>query len=483
MSNAIVWFRRDLRLQDNPALFHALNQGHRIIPIYIDAPAEEAPWQPGAASRWWLHHSLQALDNVLQEKLSRLLFFQGNSERILLELIGLTQASAVYWNRLYEPALIARDLQIQTKLQQQGIVVETFPGYLLHEPWSIQNRSQQPYQVFTPFWKTCQRVDLSKQLPLPMPQSLNPPLKWPNYLNLNDFNLLPRLNWAEKLSAFWQPGEMGALQRLQTWCQGTISDYAEQRDFPAIDGVSRLSPHLHFGEVSPRQVLGACEYALHHLQARVRGVASFERQLYWREFAYHLLYHFPNTPHQPLRPAFKNFPWRHHDETLLAAWQQGKTGYPLIDAGMRELWTTGWMHNRVRMVVASFLTKNVAIPWQEGAWWFWDTLVDANLANNTLGWQWVAGCGADAAPYYRIFNPLLQSTRFDVEGEYLQRWVPELAHLPAQYRHNPWAIPEKKRHLQIALDYPQPIIDYEQSRREALAAYEKMKLEARSPKL
>jgi deoxyribodipyrimidine photo-lyase len=475
MSNVIIWFRRDLRLQDNLALSYAIGEGYNIIPIYIYAPAEEAPWQPGAASRWWLHHSLRALNSALQQKLSQLLFFQGKSQEILLDLIQLTRASAVYWNRLYEPTLIERDRKIQMELQQRGIIVHTFPGYLLHEPWHIQNRSNQPYQVFTPFWKTCQRVDLNKQLPLPAPGRLNPPKKWPQCLDLNEFNLLPCPNWAEKFSVFWQPGEAGAWQRLQAWCQGAISDYAELRDFPSTTGVSRLSPHLHFGELSPRQVLGASEYALYHLQARVRGVASFERQLYWREFAYHLLYHFPHTPQQPLRSAFKHFPWRHHYDTLLKAWQQGMTGYPLIDAGMRELWTTGWMHNRVRMVVASFLTKNAAIPWQEGTWWFWDTLVDANLANNTLGWQWVAGCGADAAPYYRIFNPLLQSTRFDAKAEYLRRWLPELAHLPAEYCHRPWAITEKKWFSQKQLDYPQPIIDYEQSRREALAAYQKVK--------
>ena len=468
MSNAIVWFRRDLRLQDNPALHHALALGHTVIPIYIYAPAEEAPWQPGSASRWWLHHSLQSLDAALRAKQSRLLVFKGNSLETLKNLIQTTQATAVYWNRLYEPTIMARDQTIQATLQALGITVQNFNGALLHEPWMIQNQAGKPYQVFTRFWQKCQRLSF-ESLPLTVPNTLKTPTNCPNSLNLEQLKLLPQINWAKGLAQMWQPGEEGAWQRLHRWCnREVLSHYAEQRDFPSLDGVSRLSPHLHFGELSPRQVLGAVEYALHHLRCHVRGVEVYERQLFWREFAYHLLYHYPTTTEQPLHIEFTKLPWRHNYQELLTAWQQGQTGYPLVDAGMRELWTTGWMHNRVRMVVASFLTKNCGIPWQVGARWFWETLVDANLANNTLGWQWVAGCGADAAPYYRIFNPVLQSLKFDPQGEYLQRWLPELATLLPQYRHKPW----KANPLP---DYPAPIIDYEQSRQEALGAYQSMK--------
>ena len=466
MSHAIVWFRRDLRLQDNPALHHAVAQGYQIIPIYIYAPEEETPWPSGHASRWWLHHSLQALDMALRAKHSRLLFFQGCSLPILQKLVEATQAKAIYWNRLSEPAIITRDKTIKTALRSQGITVQSFKADLLHEPWTIHTQAGKPYQLFTPFWRTCQRSRLT-ELPLIAPPIFTAPQPWLPSFNLADLKLLSALSTNE-FAQFWQPGEVGAWQQLQQWCGGPISHYAEQRDFPGIDGVSRLSPHLHFGEISPRQVLGAIEYALHHLNGRVRGVQNYERQLFWREFAYYLLYHYPHTPEQPLRPVFKKFPWRTDYQKLFKAWQQGKTGYPRVDAGMRELLTTGWMHNRVRMVTASFLTKNCAIPWQEGAYWFWEHLVDADLANNTLGWQWVAGCGADAVPYYRIFNPLLQSTHFDPQGDYLRRWLPELAHLSPQYRHRPWL-------AQPQPNYPAPIIDYMQSRREALGAYQHLK--------
>ncbi len=467
MSTIIVWFRRDLRLQDNPALHHALAQGDEVLPIYIYAPQEEAPWQPGYASRWWLHYSLQALDMALRAKHSRLLFFKGNSLAILQHLIQITQAKAVYWNRLYEPTIIARDKIIKTALQSAGVIAQSFKGALLHEPWCIQTQAGKPYQLFTPFWQTGQRF-LVSELPLTVPDIFKAPQQWPNSLNLLALKLLASDNSSHEFAWTWQPGEAGAWHRLQKWCSGPLSHYAQQRDFPCMDGVSRLSPHLHFGEISPRQILGAVEYALQHLNSQVRSVQYYERQLFWREFAHHLLYHYPHSPKQPLRPQFNDFPWRTNYQDLLEAWQQGKTGYPLIDAGMRELLTTGWIHNRVRMVVASFLTKNCAVPWQHGADWFWEHLVDANLANNTLNWQWVAGCGVDAAPYYRIFNPLLQSTKFDPDGEYLRRWLPELAHLPPQHRHRPWLAKPKP-------NYPIPIIDYVQSRREALSAYQHIK--------
>ncbi len=451
MSNIIVWLRRDLRLQDNPALYYALATGHTVIPVYIYAPDEEAPWQPGSASRWWLHHSLQALDTALRAKQSALLFYKGRSLRILQALIKATQAKAVHWNSLYEPSLLKRDRFIKAALHKSGITVRRFKGALLHEPWTIKNQAGKPYQLFIPFWQACQRFPLER-LPLAVPDTFKAPIKWPKSLNLNDLNILAHQNSHPEFANIWQPGEAAAWQRLHKWCRGALSDYAKQRDFPYLNGVSRLSPSLHFGELSPRQVLGAAKYALYHLHGHTKGIESYERQLYWREFAYYLLYHYPKMTEQPLDTQFQKFPWRNNSQELLTAWQQGQTGYPLIDAGMRELRATGWMHNRVRMVVASFLTKNCGIPWQEGARWFWDSLVDADLANNTLGWQWVTGCGPDAAPSHRIFNPLLQSSRYDPQGQYLRRWLPEIAHLPIPERHKPWAATPKP-------NYPAPIIE------------------------
>jgi len=450
MSNVIVWLRRDLRLQDNPALYYSLTSGHTVIPVYIYAPDEEAPWQPGKASRWWLHQSLSALKNTLLAKQSNLLFYQGHSLKILQALIKATQAKAVYWNVLYEPAQIKRDRLIKAALQKSGIIIRTFQGALLHEPWTIKNQAGQPYQLFRPFWQACQRCP-GKRLPLTIPNRFSAPQKWPNSLNLKDLKILPDFYQPPQWANIWQPGEAGAWQRLHQWCRSGLTDYAEQRDFPYLDSVSRLSVHLHFGELSPRQVLGTAKYASSHLHRRAKGIESYEHQLYWREFAYYLLYHYPKMAEQPLDIKFNKFPWRDNYQQLFTAWQLGQTGYPLIDAGMRELRTTGWIHNRVRMVVASFLTKNCGIPWQTGSRWFWDTLVDADLANNTLGWQWVTGCGPDGAPAHRIFNPLLQSRRYDPQGQYLQRWLPELAHLPIPYRHQPWdAVPKP--------NYPAPII-------------------------
>jgi len=462
-SIALVWFRQDLRLQDNPALYHACETYPHVLPIYIHELSEQQSWPMGAASQWWLHHSLAALDATLRQHHTQLIIRQGNSLAALQTLINQTGATAVYWNRCYEPASIERDTQIKAALQHQGITVKSFNAGVLHEPWTVKTQAAKPYQVFTPFWKACQKLE-PPAAPLPQPPQLNCPSALPASEPLAALQLLPSINWAVGMAKVWQPGEAGAQTRLQNFCANHAVDYQNQRDFPAVEGVSKLSPHLHFGELSPRQVL-------HHTQQRIATEqwsnieSGYLRQLYWREFAYHLLYHFPTTPAQPLRPAFAQFPWQIEAEALLTAWQQGKTGFPIVDAGMRELWETGWMHNRVRMITASFLTKNCRIHWLEGAHWFWDTLVDADLANNTLGWQWVAGCGADAAPYYRIFNPLRQSEKFDPEGHYLRRWLPELAHLDKQQIHAP-------NLTQNRLNYPPPLVDYQASRQAALAAYE-----------
>jgi deoxyribodipyrimidine photo-lyase len=400
MTTSIVWFRLDLRLADNPALDAAVQRGGPVVPVFIWAPDEEGDWPPGAASRWWLHQSLEKFDAALRERGSRLIIRRGPSLAALRTLIKETGAETVFWNRRYEPALIERD-----KAVKAAVPAESFNSALLYEPWELK-----PYKVFTPFWRACGTLAEPPE-PRPAPRALPAPAKWPASLKLDELKLLPKINWADGFREVWQPGEDGARAQLKRFAAGPVARYASDRDRPDLVGTSRLSPHLHFGEVSPRQVW--------HAATR----AEYRRQLGWREFAHHLLFHFPQTPTVPLRPDFEKFPWS-KDGAGLEEWKRGRTGFPLVDAGMRELWTTGWMHNRVRMVTASFLVKDLLIPWQEGARWFWDTLVDADLANNTLGWQWVAGCGADAAPFFRIFNPAMQAEKFDPQGAYVRRWVP-----------------------------------------------------------
>jgi len=408
MTTTIHWFRLDLRVADNPALVAASQSGGAVVPVFIWAPEEEAPWAPGAASRWWLHHSLAALDTELRKLGLRLIIRRGPTLATLRALVRETRATSVFWNRRYEPVVRARDAQVQVALQADGLQAESFNSALLFEPAEIQTGSGGPYRVFTPFWRACLKRGID-----PSPKGsvrLTGPKSWPASLRLGDLGLLPKLDWARGF--VWQPGPAGAAQELQRFVQTGLAEYKTGRDCPARMGTSRLSPHLHFGEISPRQVWAAA------------GSEDYRRQLVWREFAYHLLYHYPHTVEQPLRAEYKKFPWR-KAAAELTAWQRGRTGFPLVDAGLRELWTTGWMHNRVRMVAASFLVKDLLIPWQAGARWFWDTLVDADLANNTLGWQWVAGCGADAAPFFRIFNPTTQAEKFDPEGKYIGRWASE----------------------------------------------------------
>ncbi len=445
----LVWFRQDLRLADNPALAAAVAREGPVIPVYIWAPDEEGDWPPGAASKWWLARSLAALGEDLKRRGSRLIVRRGPSARALLELARETGADAVVWNRRYEPAAVERDRQAAYELRSAGIAPTSFQGSLLFDPAALRNRAGQPFRVFTPFWRAC----LAEQPSPPSedaPTRLAPPPRWPASLALPDLDLEPKVDWAAGLRATWQPGEAGAARRLEQFLAAGLPGYAAARDLPATPGTSRLSPHLHFGEISPGQVWRA---ALEHMPEAPAACEAFLRQLVWREFAYHMLCHFPSTPERALRPEFDAFPWR-ADPAALRAWQRGRTGYPLVDAGMRELWHTGWMHNRVRMVAASFLAKHLLIDWREGARWFWDTLVDADLANNTFGWQWVAGSGADAAPYFRIFNPEAQARKFDPAGEYVHRWAPapDSAGAPTS-----------------------PIVEHGYARRRALAAYERIR--------
>jgi deoxyribodipyrimidine photo-lyase len=468
MSTALVWFRHDLRLTDHPALHRALREHQSIIPAYIHAPHEEAPWEPGAASRWWLHHSLMALNTDLRRHGSRLIVRQGDTLPILQELLRETGATAVYWHRRYEPAVIARDRIVKAALRADGWIAASEQAALLIEPWTVLKADEAPYQVFTPFWKAClQKLPPAAPLPAPL---LRHPDQWPDSLSLETFQLLPRIRWDAELAMTWQPGEAGAQAQLERFCEIGLTGYAQWRDWPGQEGVSRLSPHLHFGEISPRQVWAAVMAATGGDPLAHKGSETYLREIGWREFAHYVLYHWPLTAEQPLQKRFAAYPWREDYADLLSAWQQGRTGYPMVDAGMRQLWRTGWMHNRLRMLVASFLVKNCRIPWQAGARWFWDTLVDADLASNTLGWQWTAGCGTDAAPYFRIFNPIRQSQQFDPEGGYIRRWVPELAKLPDSAIHQPWTHTASPKP-----DYPAPVVDFAVSRAEALAGWERIK--------
>ena len=464
----MLWFRNDLRITDNPALA-AASVHDELLPVYIYDRENAGDWPAGGASRWWLHHSLDALASALKKRGSRLVIRRGPAKRILPELVRESGAGHVYWNRRYEPAEVASDTGIKQALGEGGVDVTTFNAGLLFEPWQVRRADGGPYKVFSAFWKTCLRSGLSSDV-TPAPERLPraPGLKG---LAIDELGLLPEIRWDTGLGKSWQPGEAGALERVDGFLADAAAAYAGARDRPDLPGTSRLSPHLHFGEIGPRQVLSAIAARRADLDDAGRGIESFVRELGWREFAFHLLFRFPQTATEPLNPRFAGFPWRTDYVEDLRRWQRGLTGIPLVDAGMRELWHTGWMHNRVRMVAASFLTKNLLIPWQEGARWFWDTLVDADLASNTLGWQWVAGSGADAAPYFRVFNPVLQGEKFDPTGAYVRRWIPELEALESPLVHKPWSAPPDQQAALEDAGYPPPMIDLRTSRERALAAY------------
>jgi deoxyribodipyrimidine photo-lyase len=382
----------------------------------------------------------------------------------LQELIKETGAQAVFWSRRYEPRLIARDQQVQETLRATGLHVESSNASLLREPMGVRNQSGKPFQVFTPFWKHClAQGEISP--PLPAPDKVPAPAKWPKSLTLAALDLLPKIAWAGGLEMAWKIGATAAQKSTHSFAAKAWPTYGEERNRPDHGGTSRLSPHLHFGEISPREVWWHLKSRAEKTGLRAWEKTQFVTEIGWREFAYHLLFHFPHTPDAPLRAEWDAFPVA-EDQAGLAAWSRGRTGYPIVDAGMRELWSTGWMHNRVRMIVGSFLVKDLFLPWQEGARWFWDTLVDADLASNTLGWQWVAGCGADAAPYFRVFNPVSQGQKFDPQGDYVRKWIPELKHVPNEFVHAPWTAPLGK-----VAGYPGPIVDHAKARERALAAY------------
>lgn len=465
----LLWFRvGDLRLADNPALTAALAHGP-VVPFFAWTPSEEGSWTPGAASRWWLHHALAQLARSLEERGSRLIIRSGTSVgRVLASLTAETGATTLYFNRGYTPA----DLFSQARIQSTGLRSMSFNARLLVEPSEVRRQVEAPFRVFSAFWRSAQ-PDIDVRTPVPAAARIPGPAGWPASESLDGLGLLPVPDWAAGLRSTWQPGESKALQVLDRFLDSALARYQPERDLPDRDGTSRLSPYLHFGELGPHQVWFALQKRLESAQpgsALARSIEALRRELGWREFATYLLYHLPHLSEQSMDPQFDDLDWQDNvaDER---AWQRGRTGYPLVDAGMRQLWQTGWMHNRVRMLVASFFVKDLLARWQDGARWFWDTLVDADLANNILGWQWIAGCGPDAAPFTRVFNPTLQAQRFDPQGDYIRRFVPELAGLPSPYIQAPWTAPPMvlaEAGVTLGRTYPWPIVDHLAARARAL---------------
>jgi deoxyribodipyrimidine photo-lyase len=468
-----MWFTQDLRLEDNAALDAAIARGGAVVPVYAWSPEEKWDWRPGAAARWWLRHSLIELSARLESVGSRLIVREGDPSDVLQDIVNETGATAVFFNRRFEPAAVERDRRAMAVLARRGVDVHPFNDSLLFDPDRVRNRSGEPFRVFTPFWKHLLTLEDPGRR-IPAPAWMTSPAKWPVSHRITDRHILPMDGKLSGLHAHWSPGEIAGQEELQRFIDGALEVYDHRRDRPGIRGTSRLSPYLHHGEVSPRRLW---HEVLHPRSEGRSQHGPFLRQLAWREFSYHLLYHFPHSTTAPLRNAFEAFPWN-EDEMMLRVWRAGRTGYPLVDAGMRELMTTGWMHNRVRMVAASFLVKHLMVHWLEGARWFWERLVDADLANNTIGWQWVAGCGADAAPYFRVFNPVAQGRRHDPDGAFVRRWVPELASLPDEYVHAPWTAPAEvldTARVQLGSNSPAPVVDHIAARARALEAFESIK--------
>ena len=470
MSNDIniLWFRKDLRLMDNPALVEA-NLNAEIIPIFILDDTNPEENKMGAASRVWLYHSLKSLNISLQKKIN---FYSGDPVKIISELINNYNINGVYWNRCYEPWEIRRDKKIKDLLKIKKVKAKSFNGSLIREPWEVLKEDQTPYKVFTALYKKAYLNSDIKVEVINEPTKINYSSKIFSSNTLDTLKLLPNLSWADNIIKHWQVGEKNAHLKMTEFFKKGIDDYKEGRNFPFKKNVSRLSPHIHFGEISPKQ-----------LWVKAKSISSnkntehFVSEICWREFSYYLLYHFPNLPKDNLQKKFNNFPWKDNNY-YFDSWKKGKTGYPIIDAGMRELYETGYMHNRVRMIVASFLVKNLLIHWHKGERWFWDCLFDADLANNSASWQWVAGSGADAAPYFRIFNPVTQGVKFDVDGQYTKQYVPELKDMPNKYLFSPWEAPDdvlNKANVVLGGNYPKPIIDIKESREKALYSFSLIK--------
>jgi deoxyribodipyrimidine photo-lyase len=474
----IVWFRDDLRLSDHPALHAAAATGRPVICLYVlDAPGRMAQARPpGGAARWWLAQSLRALQGRLNAVGASLVLRKGPPARIIAEMARATGSGAVFWNAIAQAPHQAEAGEVTSALKEIGVASQSFPGDLLAAPPDIRNKEGRGLRVFTPFWRRVQALG-DPPRPLPAPDALRP---GPNLASdtVESWRLEPtRPDWAGGLRDRWTPGELAGQQRLVGFLRDSAAGYAGRRDRPDHDGTSGLSAHLRFGETSPRQVWHAARFAMAERPALSGDIDKFLSELGWREFCRHLLFDMPDLATRNLQPSFDAFAWK-HDDVALDAWQRGRTGYPIVDAGMRELWHTGVMHNRVRMVAASFLVKHLLIDWREGEKWFWDTLVDADAGSNPANWQWVAGCGADAAPYFRVFNPVLQGEKFDPDGAYVRRWVPELAQLPTSHIHRPWSaapLELKSAGVDLGKTYPEPIIDHREGRERALKAYAKFR--------
>lgn len=466
---SIHWFRQDLRLSDNPALTKAAEYDS-VLPIYILDDENAGEYLMGEASRWWLHNSLNSLNKSLGNMLS---VYAGNPQIIIDNIINCFDVESVNWNRCYEPWRMERDTKIKENLKAKGIEVNTHNGSLLWEPWNIKKDDGSPYKVFTPFYRKGCWSAKKPSLPLPKPNNVNY-VQDKDQIGIDALNLLPKISWHKKLEPNWSIGEEGANKRFKAFIDEGLSCYKDGRNIPSKPYVSRLSPYLHFGEISPNQLWHSVRDI-----GEDKHIEHFCSELGWREFSYSQLYHNPQLPRKNLQSKFDNFPWN-ESEINLKAWQKGNTGVPMVDAGMRELWKTGYMHNRVRMIVGSFLVKNLRLHWHHGERWFWDTLVDADLANNSASWQWIAGCGADAAPYFRIFNPVTQGQKFDPDGEYVRKYIPEISCLPNKYLFSPWEAPGlilKEAGIELGSTYPHPIVDLKHSRESALKAFQSLKQE------
>ncbi len=479
-SPVLVWFRNDLRLADNPALAAAVATGRPVLPVYLFDEESPGLRSLGGASRWWLHHALSRLGEDLAARGAPLLILRGAVAQVLPALMREVGATEIHWSRRYDAAGIAVDAALKSGFEAAGITAKSHNAALLVEPWHVTTKVGEPMKVFTPFWRAA-RARGAVPLPSPAPARIDgAALEGLRGLAPSDLDLLPTApDWSGGMREMWTPGEAGALARLDAFLHEGLAGYTELRNRPDMTHTSGLSPHLRFGEISPRTVWHAAEHALRSgvSAASDRDLEVLQSELGWREFSHHLLFHNPDLARTNFNRRFDAFPWR-EDPAALCAWQRGRTGYPMVDAGMRQLWTTGWMHNRVRMIVGSFLVKHLLIDWRAGEDWFWDTLLDADPAANSASWQWVAGTGADAAPYFRIFNPVLQGEKFDPEGDYVRRWVPELGRLPATLIHKPWtASPERLAAfgLKLGRDYPHPIVDHTVARERALAAFQTLK--------
>lgn len=477
-SATLVLFSNALRLADNAALLAAVDAGGPVIPVYVFDEQSPKVRPLGAASKWWLLKSLTSLQKDLRERGSDLIIRRGNTTNCIAELAAEVDAARVMLTRGYTPAAVATEQSLHKALEQMNIECRRFGGYLLLEPEMVRTKTGTKYTVFTPFWRTASEL-IDTTEPQPVPSIITAPESWPVSDDIGLLGLEPKpAHWAAPIAARWQPGEAGARERLADFLEGPVQTYKQARDFPATDATSSLSPHLTFGEISPRTLWFEAKKHMAANDAISTGGAHFLRELGWREFSTHLLFHFPEMQTRPMRKQFAEFPWREGHGDLVEAWQKGQTGFPIVDAGMRQLWQLGWMHNRVRMIVASFLVKDLLWHWHEGEAWFWDTLVDADFANNIASWQWVAGCGADASPYFRIFNPTTQGEKFDGKGDYVRRFVPELANLPDKYIHNPSEAPAgvlEMAGVKLGETYPKPIIDRKQARERALAALASIK--------